>query len=169
MANVWFAGIQALGVVPKNGNPGRFANAKQVDRYSRVTTKPWKLTPNLISAGAPTLAGTEITDYFGPGDPAVLNDGALDGYTNDHNTLFTATYTLNTTRSRRATTSRDPHRCRSALADNGDQQAGQAWELWYSTADAPDTFKSRGAFHHISVNKAERASQIDLTASTASP
>jgi len=164
MADTWFAGIQALGVVPKNGNPGRFSGVSQFDRWSRESSTPWTLTPNLISQGAATLAGSEVTDYYGKRDPALLNDGSLKDFTDDRNTLFTATYSLNTSS---APKGYDIDEIRSdaglPLAENGDQRAGQAYELWYSTVDAPDTFRRRGVFHHISVSKAERASQMDIS------
>ncbi len=165
MADVWFAGLQALNVVPVNPDPGRFAGIHQVDRWSSTSSTPWTLGNSLIRAGSPTLASAATTDYTGRHSPALLNDGNLKGgTTDDKDFASTSTYTLDTAA---APAGYDIAQIRTEgglpLSDSGDESAHQSYEIWIATVDAPDAFAKLGAFHHIMVNKTERASQIDLT------
>jgi lysophospholipase L1-like esterase len=167
MANVWFAGIQALGVIPQNPDPGRFAGVHQVDRWSTVTSTPWTLSPNLVRAGSSTLASAETVDYAGAHSPDLLNDGSLATFSDDHDHVFKTTFTLNTDS---APNGYDITEIRTdagrPIADNGDEQAEQAYEIWVRGADHPTKWKHVGNFHHIMVNRIEKASQVDLTSLT---
>jgi len=165
MADVWFQAITAaLATKPMNPDPGRFWGLHQVDRFSTVTSTPWALRPNLIRAGSATLASTETVGYQGTHPPALLNDGAQGAYSNDADNLFTTTFTLDTSA---APDGYDVAGVRSAAglptAANGDERSHQAYELWWSSVDAPETFVQLAETHHILVNTAERASQITLT------
>jgi lysophospholipase L1-like esterase len=171
MADVWFQAIMAaLPTQPLNPDPGRFWGLHQVDRFSTVTSTPWSLQPNLIRAGSATLASAETTGYSGGHPPALLNDGALAAYSNDQDNFSTTTFTLNTSA---APGGYDVISVRSdaglPTADNGDERSHQAYELWWSSVDAPDTFAQLAGTHHILVNTAERASQITLTRPDGSP
>lgn len=166
MADVWFAGIQAaLGSdIPHNPDPGRFAGVHQVDRYSSASSTPWTLAPNLVRAGSPTLAASKTTGYKGAHDPALLNDGSLAGASDDHDYTSITTYTLDTAA---APGGYDIAEIRTdaglPIAANGDERSNQSYEVWCSSVDAPGSFVQLGAFHHIMVNRAERASQVDIT------
>lgn len=166
MGQLWFQAIQALGVSQfKNPDPGRFAGLHLVDRFSTKTATPWTLAPDgLVRAGAATLAGVETTGYTGNHAPTLLNDGLLKAYSNDGDKVWTTTYTLNTAL---APAGYDVREIRTAAglptADNGDERTHQAYEIWWSTVDAPGSFVQLGDFRHILVNKAARASQVTLT------
>lgn len=164
MGEQWFQALMALGVVPKNPDPGRVWGLQQADRYSTTSSTPWSLQPNLVRAGATSLAAAVTTDYRGKHKPALLNDGALGGFSNDSDYFSTTTFTLSTAQAPRGY---DITRIRTdaglPTADNGDERSHQAYELWWSAVDAPDVFTQLGDFHHILVNVAERASQISLT------
>lgn len=171
MGRLWFEAIQALGVPGfSNPDPGRFAGLHQVDRFSTAGSTPWTLVPNLVRAGAPTLAGVQHSGYTGSKAPALLNDGAQQVYSNDPDRTWTTTYTLDTTL---APAGYDVDEVRVAAglatAGNGDERAHQAWELWWSAVDAPDTFQPIGDFRHILVNTAQRASQVTLTRPEGAP
>jgi lysophospholipase L1-like esterase len=170
MAEQWFQALMALGVVPKNADPGRFWGLQQVDRYSTTTSTPWKTQPNLVRAGASSLAGVETTGYGGSHAPALLNDGWQGGFSNDSDHVWTTTFTLATAQ---APKGYELTRIRSAaglpIADNGDERSHQAYEVWWSAVGAPDVFTQLGDFHHILVNKAERASQITLERAGGAP
>jgi hypothetical protein len=172
MAHVWFEGIQAVldGELPRNPDPGRFAGLHQVDRFSTKSAVPWTLEPNLIRAGSPTLASVKTTGYHGSHAPTLLNDGSLDFAANDSDNLSTTTFTLNTVDT---PLGYDLTGIRTdaglPIADNGDERSHQSYEVWWSSVDAPDTFVQLGAFHHILVNRAERASQVELTRPDGTP
>lgn len=170
MAEQWFQALMALGVVPKNPDPGRFWGLHQADRFSTTSSTPWKLQPNLVRTGSPSLAGVETSDYSGNHAPALLNDGSLAGFSNDQDYVSTTTFTLATAQ---APNGYDITRIRSdaglPTADNGDERSHQSYELWWSSVDAPDTFVPLGDFHHILVNVTERASQITLTREGVAP
>ena len=172
MADVWFAGIQAAlgGAQPRNPDPGRFAGVHQVDRYSTASSTPWQLGTSLIRAGSPTLAGAKTTGYKGAHDPALLDDGSLAGTTDDHDYTSITTYTLDTAATPGGF---DVAEIRTdaglPIADNGDERSHQSYELWWSSVDAPASFVRLGAFHHIMVNRAERASQVDITSLDGGP
>jgi hypothetical protein len=123
-----------------------------------------------VRAGASSLAGAETTGYDGGHAPALLNDGLQGGFSNDSDYVSTTTFTLATAQ---APKGYDLTRIRSAAglptADNGDERSHQAYEVWWSSIDAPDVFTQLGDFHHILVNKAERASQISLTREGGAP
>ena len=168
MAQHWFAAIQALGVLPANPDPGRFYGVHQQDLWSAASSTPWTLQPNLVRAGSPTLASADTVDYKGRHAPTLLNDGSLQDYTDDHDYTSTTTFTL---AAAGAPTGYDITEVRTSagrpLADNGDERAEQAYELWVTQADAPGTWRRMGVFHHLMVNRAERASQVVLTAKDA--
>lgn len=170
MGEQWFQALMALGVVPKNPDPGRFWGLQQSDRYSTTSSTPWNVQPNLVRAGAPSLASAVTTDYLGNHDPALLNDGALGGFSNDSDHFSTTTFTLATAQ---APKGYDITRIRTdaglPTADNGDERSHQAYEVWWSAVDAPEVFTQLGDFHHILVNVAERASQINLTRANGDP
>ena len=172
MADVWFAGIQAaLGdTVPRNADPGRFSHVHQVDRWSSASSTPWQLGASLIRAGSPTLASAKTTGYKGAHDPGLLNDGSLFGATDDHDYTSISTFALNLAASP-AGYDVDEIRTDAGLpiADNGDERSHQSYEVWWSSVDAPGTFVQLGAFHHIMVNRDERASQVDITPLAAGP
>lgn len=164
MGEQWFQALMALGVVPTNPDPGRLWGLQQADRYSTTSSTPWSLQPNLVRAGAASLASVVTTDYKGNHKPALLYDGALGGFSNDSDYASTTTFTLATAP---APKGYDITRIRTdaglPTADNGDERSHQAYEVWWSSVDAPDVFTQLGDFHHILVNVAERASQINLT------
>jgi lysophospholipase L1-like esterase len=164
MADVWFAGIQALGVLPANPDPGRFAGVHQQDLWSTVSQMPWTLQPNLIRAGSPTLLGATTTDYTGGHPATLLNDGSQKQYTNDADYPSTSTYLLNTVG---APNGYDITEVRTMagrpIADNGDERAGQAYELWVQQATQPGVWTHVGTFHHLMVNRAEMASEVVLS------
>jgi len=172
MAGVWFQGIQAAlaGARPRNPDPGRFYGVRQADRWSATSSQPWTLSPNLIRTGSPSLVAAETSGYKGDHDPALLNDGSLEGATDDRDYLSTSTFTLDTAA---APQGYDLDEIRTdaglPLAGNGDERTAQAWEFWFTTVDAPDTWVQLGAFHHILVNRDERASQVDVTPRGAAP
>lgn len=161
MAGVYFQGLQALGVLPKNPDPGRLNGVHQVDHWSPTSTGPWTLSPNLLRAGSATLESASTTGYKGKRPATLLNDGLLDNYTNERDNQFSTRFTLRT-----ATTPQgfDVREIRSVaglpIAANGDEQAHQAYEIWWSSVDAPDSFVRLGDFHHIMVNRTERSSRI---------
>jgi hypothetical protein len=172
MAAVWYAGIQAAlgGALPHNPDPGRFAGLHQVDRFSTASSTPWELSPNLVRAGSPTLAGVRTNRYKGSHDPGLLNDGSLFGATDDKDYTSTTTYALDTAATPGGF---DVTEIRTdaglPIADNGDERSNQSYEVWWAAVDAPDVFVQLGAFHHIMVNRAERASQVDLLHADGSP
>lgn len=170
MGEQWFQALMALGVVPKNPDPGRFWGLQQADRYSTTSSTPWSLQPNLVRAGAASLASVVTTDYKGNHKPALLNDGTLGGFSNDSDYVSTTTFTLATAQ---APKGYDVTRIRTdaglPTADNGDERSHQAYEVWWSSVDAPEAFTQLGDFHHILVNVAERASQINLTRADDAP
>ncbi|MEK8033087.1 SGNH/GDSL hydrolase family protein [Ideonella sp. DXS29W] len=170
MGEQWFQALMALGVVPTNPNPGRFWGLQHADRYSTSSSTPWNLQPNLVRAGASSLAGAKTTDYRGSHAPALLNDGSLAGFSNDADYTSTTTFTLATAQAPRGY---DITRIRTAAglpsADNGDERSHQAYEVWWSSVDAPDVFNQLADAHHILVNVAERASQITLTREDGAP
>jgi lysophospholipase L1-like esterase len=171
MAEVWFqAMMAALPSKPVNPDPGRFWGLHQLDRFSTVSSTPWTLQDNLIRAGSQTLAGVETTGYHGSHPPALLNDGSQAAYSNDRDYTSTTTFLLDTAA---APQGFDITAIRTdaglPTADNGDERSHQAYELWWSAVDAPDTFVKLADAHHILVNKAERASQITLAKSDGSP
>jgi lysophospholipase L1-like esterase len=171
MGRLWFEAIQALGVAEfNNPDPGRFAGLHQLDRFSSTSSTPWKLAPNLVRAGAATLAGVQHSGYTGAKPPALLNDGAQKAFSNDPDRTWTSTYTLNTTAAP-AGYDLDEVRTSAGLptADNGDERGHQAFELWWSSVDAPDTFTAIGDFRHILVNTTERASQVKLARADGTP
>lgn len=166
MGQHWFQAIQALGVNEfRNPDPGRFAGLHLVDRYSTQTATPWQLAPeSLVRADAASLAGVETTGYTGNHAATLLNDGALKAYSNDGDKVWTTTFALNTAL---APAGYDVSEIRTAAglptADNGDERTHQAYEIWWSAVESPDTFVQLGDFRHILVNKAARASQVTLT------
>lgn len=166
MGQLWFQAIQALGVSAfKNPDPGRFAGLRQVDRFSTKTATPWELSPdNLARYDSGVLAVFRSTDYNGRHRDTLLIDGDLHAYTNDADKTWTSTLTFDTTP---APAGYDVHEIRTSaglpVAANGDERSHQAYELWWSSVDAPDTFMPLGDFRHIIVNTAQRASQIALT------
>ena len=171
MAGVWFAGIRAaLGSRPRNPDPGRFAGLHQVDRFSTANPVPWKLSPNLVRAGSPTLAQATTTGYHGTHAPALLNDGRLEFAADDSDYSSVTTFTL-ATATWPAGFDVDGIRTDAGLpiADNGDERCHQSYEVWWSSVAAPDTFVRLGAFHHIMVNRAEQASQVELSHADGSP
>jgi lysophospholipase L1-like esterase len=167
MANVWFAGIQALGVLPENPDPARFNGVHQQDLWSTESQMPWTLQPNLIRAGSPTLLSATTTDYTGGHSPALLNDGSQKAYTNDGDYPSTTTFMLNTVG---APNGYDITEVRTMagrpIADNGDERAEQAYELWVQQADRPGTWTPMGAYHHVMVNRAQMASEVILSSTT---
>lgn len=172
MGQHWFQAIQALGVSEfKNPDPGRFAGLRLVDRYSTKSATPWQLAPdNLARYDSGALAAFRSTEYDGSHLDTVLIDGALRAYTNDSDKVWTSTLTFNTYP---APAGYDVYEIRTSaglpVAANGDERSHQAYELWWSSVDAPDTFTPLGDFRHIIVNTAERASQIALTRADGSP
>jgi hypothetical protein len=112
----------------------------------------------------------KTTNYHGVHAPALLNDGALDLAADDSDETFTTSFTLNTVD---APGGYDVTEIRTdaglPISDDGDERSNQAYEVWWSSTDAPGTFRQLGAFHHILVNRAERASQVDLTRADGSP
>jgi lysophospholipase L1-like esterase len=172
MGREWFAAIQALGVSQfTNPDPGRFAGLQQAERYSTTSSTPWKLAADgLVRNGAASLASVTHTGYTGAKKPSVLNDGSQQAFTNDPDRTWTTTYTLNTTL---APAGYDITEVRTSAglptADNGDERSHQAYELWWASVDAPDTFVQVGDFHHIMVNTAQQASQIALTRAGGAP
>jgi len=171
MAEVWFqAMMAALPTRPANPDPGRFWGLRQVDRFSTVSSTPWTLLPNLIRAGSQSLAGVETTGYHGSHPPALLNDGSQAAYSNDRDATSTTTFSLNTAA---APQGYDLTAIRTIAglptAANGDERSHQAYELWWSSVEAPDSFVKLADAHHILVNRAERASQITLARPDGSP
>ncbi|HSI59669.1 MAG TPA: hypothetical protein VLA16_19060, partial [Ideonella sp.] len=170
MAEVYFQGIKALGVLPTNPDPGRDDGVHQVDNWSTVATPRTKLVPNLIRAGSATLAASHTVGYHGKNDASVLNDGRMDGFTNDTDNTSATTFTLDT---RVNTQGYDVNEFRSyaglVISDDGDERAHQAYELWWSSVDAPDNFTRLGDFHHIMVNREERGSQIQVNRNDGQP
>jgi lysophospholipase L1-like esterase len=170
MAEQWFQAIAALGIVPVNPDPGRFWGLHQVDRFSTVSSTPWALQPNLIRAGAGTLAGVETTGYQGSHGAALSNDGSLAAFANDGDEQWTSTFTLDTSA---APTGYDISAIRTAAglptAANGDERSHQAYQLWVASVDAPEVFVQVADVHHIMVNTAERASQINLARADGTP
>lgn len=164
MADVLFDAIRRTGALPVNPDPGRDDGLHQVDNFSTVSSTPWTTVPNLIRAGSPTLASVDATGYSGKHPLSALNDGALDVFTNDKDALSTVAYTLATATQ---AAGYDITEIRTSAgqppAENGDERAHQAYEVWFSTVDAPDVWQRLGDFHHIMVNRAERASQIQIT------
>jgi len=165
MAEGWFqAMMAALPAPPPNPDPGRFWGLHQVDRFSTVTSTPWTLQPNLIRAGSATLAGVQTSGYQGSHPPALLNDGSQAAYSNDRDYTSTTTFSLNT---EAAPQGYDITSIRSdaglPTAANGDERSHQAYELWWSSVESPDTFVQLADAHHILVNTSERASQVTLT------
>lgn len=170
MAEVYFQGMKALGVLPVNPDPGRDDGVHQVDNWSTVAAPRAKLVPNLIRAGSPTLLASHTVGYHGKNDVAVLNDGRMDSYTNDTDNISATTFTLDTSVN---TQGYDVNEFRTyaglVIADNGDERAHQAYELWWSSVDAPDNFTRLGDFHHIMVNREERGSQIQVNRNDGTP
>ncbi len=171
MAEVWFqAMMAALPTRPVNPDPGRFWGLHQVDRFSTVSSTPWTLQPSLIRAGSESLAGVQTSGYHGSHPPALLNDGSQAAYSNDRDYTSTTTFTLNTVA---APQGYDLAAIRTdaglPTADNGDERSHQAYELWWSSVEAPDTFVKLADVHHIMVNTAERASQITLSRPDGAP
>lgn len=171
MAEAWFqAMMAALPARPANPDPGRFWGLRQVDRFSTVSSTPWVPQPNLIRAGSATLASAETTGYSGTHPAALLNDGSLAAFSNDKDNLSTTTFTLATDA---APNGYDLSAVRGAAglptAANGDERSHQAYELWWSSVDAPDVFVQLADVHHVLVNTAERASQITLGRADGSP
>jgi lysophospholipase L1-like esterase len=172
MAQVWFQGMQAAGALPgANPDPGRAWGLHQVDRFSTESSTPWTLSPNLIRSDSPTLAGAETTGYFGKHPPSLLNDGSLHSFTDDHDYASVTTYTLATTG--QAAKGYDLREIRSdageITAADGDERSHQSYEVWWAGVDAPDAFVQLGAFHHIMVNTAERASQVVIARADGTP
>ena len=167
MADVWFAGIQALGVLPVNPDASRVRGVHQEDLWSTDSSTPWTLHPNLIRAGSPTLLSADTVDYHGAHPPALLNDGSLQAYTDDDDYTSTTTFALNTVG---APTGYDVSEVRTSaglpIDANGDERAEQAYQLWCQRADQPGVWQMVGSFHHIMVNREERASQVVLASST---
>ena len=155
---------------PPNPDPGRFWGLHQVDRFSTVSSTPWTLQPSLIRAGSESLAGVQTSGYHGSHPPALLNDGSQAAYSNDRDYTSTTTFTLNTVA---APQGYDLAAIRTdaglPTADNGDERSHQAYELWWSSVEAPDTFVKLADVHHIMVNTAERASQITLSRPDGAP
>lgn len=170
MAEVWFRGLKALGVLPGNPDPGRDDGLVQEDRWSPNSTTPWTLTPNLIRAGSATLASVQSSGYGGSQPLSVLNDGLQDRFTDDPNNTHISTFTLNTSVN---SAGYDLQEVRSMAgqvpAANGDERIHQAYELWWSSVDAPENFSRLGDFHHIMVNRDERASQISIRRADGQP
>ncbi len=161
MAEVFFKGLKAIGAVPVNPDPGRDDGLHQVDNYSTVSSTPWSLVPNLLRAKSATFESAQTTGYAGKHPTTVLNDGKLDVVTNDKDALSTTTFTLATSAH---TSGYDVFEIRSMagmpMAANEDDRSHQAYEVWWAGVDAPDNFQRLGDFHHIMVNRDERASQI---------
>ena len=170
MAEVYFKGLKALGVYPENPDPGRDDGVHQVDNYSTASSTPWLLVPNLVRAGTKTLDNAETVDYAGKHPIALLNDGRLDSVANDKDYASTTTFTLNTTKNARGY---DVNEIRSyagqVISEAGDERAHQSYEVWWSSVDAPDNYMRLGDFHHIMVNRQERASQIQIARGDGQP
>ena len=169
MGRVFFEGLRQLGVLPTNPDPGRDDGIHQVDNWT--TGRPqWQTVPNLIRAGSPTLAAARTTGYNGSHAIEALNDGRLDVATNDGDNLMTSTFTLDTRVNARGY---DLNEVRTyagqAVAENGDEQCAQAYELWVTSVDAPDQWVRVGDFHHIMVNSTETGSQVQLSRQDGQP
>ena len=169
MGQVWFQGLQALGVLPRNPDPGRHYGIRQIDRWSTTSSTPWTLhADNLVRAGAPTLASAVTTGYKGSHPPSLLNDGALGTVSDDSDYLSTTTFTLDTSA---APAGYDITRVLTdggkPIASNGDEQCAQAYELWVERTTAPGTWTKVGTFQHLMVDRQQRASQVELVAKVA--
>jgi lysophospholipase L1-like esterase len=170
MARVFFQGMRAIGAVPVNADPGRDDGLHQVDNHSTVSSTPWTLVPNLIRAGSVTLQSVETIGYAGKHAITVLNDGELGSASNDKDALSTTTFTLDTSAHANGYDITEIRTMAGMpIAANGDERAHQAYEVWWSTVDAPQRFERLGDFHHIMVNRDERASQMLISRLDAQP
>ena len=161
MAEHWFQALMALGTRPRNPDPGRDDGLNQVDHWSRTSAAPWVLQPNLLRAGSASLAGVSSSGYDGRKPVALLNDGLQDRDLAEADNQFELTYTLDTAAQPQGYDVQEirTHAGRPA-ADNGDERAHQAYTVWWAPASAPGQWQALGDFHHILVNREERASRI---------
>jgi lysophospholipase L1-like esterase len=170
MADVFFEGMRALGAVPLNPDPGRDDGLHQVDNYSTVSSTPWTLVPNLIRAGAASLQYRQTIGYKGQHPIEVIHDGDLDSASNDADATSVTTFTLDTSIN---TNGYDITEIRTMagmpIADNGDERAHQAYVVLWASVDAPARWQSLGDFHHMMVNREERASQMLISRLDAQP
>jgi lysophospholipase L1-like esterase len=170
MARVFFDGMKAVGAIPVNADPGRDDGLHQVDNHSTTSSTPWTLVPNLVRAGSATLASVRSTGYAGRHPITVLNDGELGSASNDKDALSTTTFTLDTSAHANGYDITEIRTMAGMpIAANGDERAHQAYEVWWSTVDAPQRFERLGDFHHIMVNREERASQMLISRLDAQP
>ena len=161
MADHLFKALMALGTLPANPDPGRDDGLSQEDHWSRQSTTPWALQDNLLRAGAPSLAAVSSSGYGGKRPLTVLNDGLQQAFIAEDDNRFEVAYQLNT---EAQPGGYDIQEVRSHAgqgpADNGDEQAHQAYELWWASVAAPDVLQRLGDVHHIHVSRAEKASRV---------
>jgi lysophospholipase L1-like esterase len=156
MAEVWYEELQALGLVP-NPNPGRDDGVRLTDTFSARSPRPWPASASdLLDAGAPTLEDAVHTGYDGTTPLSVLNDGLAGDGTDDPDNTWTTVFILDTSVN---AAGYDVTAIRSASGGPGPTYQ-QAYEVWWSSVDAPTVFHRLGDFHHVPVNVRERASGL---------
>ncbi len=149
MADVWLWALRAIGPVP-NLNPGRDDGVLQLDAVSTTSTRPWPPSAtDLINVGTTTLERAVHQGYDGlPNSVEALHDGQAEGGTFDADNTWRSTFVLNT-------------EVNIAGYDLTEIRTGaggpfgifqQAYEVWWSSVDAPTVWNRLGGFHHIPLN-----------------
>lgn len=163
MAEVWHAAI--MDILPlENFNTGRDDDVRVTELYSTTNTRPWRPTAqSLLRTGSSTLEETTHLGYTHPGSsPALLTDGQAGNATLEDDNAWKSTYVLDTSVH---TEGYDIEQIRTAAGDPPTGEAEnvqQAYEVWYSTVDAPTRFQQLGDFHHILVNEQSVASALQI-------
>jgi hypothetical protein len=161
MAEVWFEGLRAIGYLDgavRNLDRGRDDGVRQLDLYTTATPYPWAPSAeSLIRDGAPTLLGVFHEGYDGSAPPSALNDGSVSGTTNDGDDTWVSTFVLDT---RVNAAGYDVTSIRSGAGGVSPRKLPQAYEVWWSSVDAPTDFVRLGDFTHIPVNDTEQGSAL---------
>ncbi|WP_374675083.1 SGNH/GDSL hydrolase family protein [Ideonella sp.] len=163
MAEQWFRAIQALPQLPANPVRGRADGVVLADRTLWASDAVPAPQANLVRAGAPTLVSARSSGYGGSRSTRVLNDGSLARFTDDADETFTTTFTLDTAAAPSGyTLSAIRTHAGRAAAGNGDERSHQAYEVWWSAAQAPDAYQRLAGAHHVVVDAAETGSVLTM-------